>query len=107
MKYGMSLEEIYELTGIDPWFLENLQEIVEMEERLRGGRQPAAVSTTPLLRQAKQFGFSDRQLAVICNTTEMDVRAGSQAPRHRGHVQGGRHLRRRVRGLYALLLFDL
>ena len=35
MKYGMSIEEIYELTAIDPWFLENLKEIVEMEEHLQ------------------------------------------------------------------------
>ena len=47
IKYGVSIEEIYELTGIDPWFLENLLEIVEMEERLRGAGQPGARSTTP------------------------------------------------------------
>ena len=40
MKYGMSIEEIHELTGIDPWFLENLCEIVEMEERLRAIGEP-------------------------------------------------------------------
>ena len=46
MKYGMSLDEIHELTGIDPWFLENLLEIVEMEDRLRG-LGISATSTTP------------------------------------------------------------
>ena len=73
IKYGMSLEEIYELTGIDPWFLENLQEIVEMEDQLRGigGLRHCDDAT---LRRAKQFGFSDRQLATIWNTTEMEVR---------------------------------
>ena len=106
IKYGMSLEEIYELTGIDPWFLENLHEIVEMEDHLRGlgGLRQCDDAT---LRRAKQFGFSDRQLATIWSATEMDVRAGSQAARDRGHVQVGRHLRRRVRGLHALLLLDL
>jgi carbamoyl-phosphate synthase large subunit len=74
IKYGMSLDEIYELTNIDPWFLENLQEIVEMEERLRAAGSLASVDDA-LLRQAKQFGFSDRQLATICYTTEMEVRA--------------------------------
>ncbi len=74
IKYGVSVEEIYELTGIDPWFLENLLEIVEMEDRLRGlGRLTAVDDAT--LRLAKQFGFSDRQLATILHTTEMDVRA--------------------------------
>jgi len=79
MKYGMSLAEIHELTGIDPWFLENLHEIVELEEELR--RQEGLHSASPaLLRQAKQFGFSDRQLATIWSTTEMEVR--QQRKRH-------------------------
>jgi len=74
MKYGMSVEEIHELTGIDPWFLDNLCEIVEMEEQLR--TQGTIRNTSDaLLRQAKQFGFSDRQLANIWNMTELDVRA--------------------------------
>ena len=82
IKYGMTLEEIYELTGIDPWFLENLQEIVEMEEHLRGlgGMRQCDDAT---LRRAKQFGFSDRQLATIWNATEMDVR---QERKRRGIV---------------------
>ncbi len=73
IKYGMPLEEIYELTAIDPWFLENLYEIVEMEDHLRaiGGLRQCDNAT---LRRAKQFGFSDRQLATIWNATEMDIR---------------------------------
>jgi carbamoyl-phosphate synthase large subunit len=74
MKYGMPPEEIYELTHIDPWFLENLRQIVEMEEQLRTVAGLEAVDTATL-RQAKQCGFSDRQLATIWRTTEMDVRA--------------------------------
>ena len=73
MKYGMSVDEINELTGIDPWFLDNLGEIVEMEEELRKIGGLAEVSDGKL-RQAKQFGFSDRQLATIWDATEMDVR---------------------------------
>ena len=73
IKYGMSLEEIHELTGIDPWFLDNLGQIVEMENHLDGlGGIDHCDDAT--LRRAKQYGFSDRQLAVIWNTTEMDVR---------------------------------
>jgi len=74
MKYGLPLAEIFELTHIDPWFLENLRQIVEMEERLRAipGLEAADDAT---LRQAKQCGFSDRQLATIWRMTEMDVRA--------------------------------
>jgi carbamoyl-phosphate synthase large subunit len=73
MKYGMSIDDIYDLTGIDPWFLENLKEILEMEEHLRGIGGLLNVDDATL-RRAKQFGFSDRQLAVIWNTTEIDVR---------------------------------
>ncbi|MEI8373426.1 MAG: carbamoyl-phosphate synthase large subunit [Planctomycetota bacterium] len=74
IKYGVSVEEIYELTGIDPWFLENLLEIVEMEDQLRVMDTLAAVDDATL-RRAKQFGFSDRQLATILHATEMDIRA--------------------------------
>jgi carbamoyl-phosphate synthase large subunit len=74
MKYGMPVEEIYELTGIDHWFLDNLYQIVEMEGLLRCQENMQSVGA-PLLREAKQMGFSDRQLASIWGTTEMDVRA--------------------------------
>jgi len=74
IKYGMSLDEMYELTGIDPWFLENLREIVELENELRWQGSLRKVSDR-LLRQAKQFGFSDRQLATLLSATETDVRA--------------------------------
>jgi len=73
IKYGMSVEEIHEVTGIDPWFLENLLEIVEMEEQLRAVGKLKELPDA-MLRQAKQFGFSDRQLAHLLHATEMDVR---------------------------------
>ena len=73
---GMTIDEIHELTRHRPVVPgATCDEIVEMEEQLRGMRRPATTSTTPLLRRAKQFGFSDRQLATIWSTTEMDVRA--------------------------------
>lgn len=73
IKFGMSIEEIHELTGIDPWFLDNLLQIVEMENHLKGlgGIEHCDDST---LRRAKQYGFSDRQLATIWEMAEMDVR---------------------------------
>jgi carbamoyl-phosphate synthase large subunit len=72
-KSGMSVAEIYELSGIDPWFLDNLLEIVETEERLRNCGGWNAL-TPDLLRTAKRFGFSDRQLAVIFSRTETEIR---------------------------------
>jgi len=73
-KYGMSVDEIYEVTGIDPWFLDNLAQIVELEDALRGVPGFDALDDN-LLRAAKQAGFSDRQLATIFGVPEMDVRA--------------------------------
>ncbi len=72
-KDGMTLEQIYELTGIDPWFLDNLLEIVEEEERLRSIGQLDEITPGQLLT-AKKFGFSDRQLATLLQCSEMDVR---------------------------------
>ncbi|MBI2823378.1 MAG: carbamoyl-phosphate synthase large subunit [Planctomycetia bacterium] len=74
MKSGMSVDDIYQLTGIDPWFLDNLLEIVELEDELRGRGSLDGVDDA-LLRRAKQAGFSDRQLAHIFATSEGDVRA--------------------------------
>ncbi len=63
-------QEIYALTKIDPWFLENIREIVEFEEEIRRfGPDNAAV-----LRKAKQLGFSDRRLAELWGKTESEVR---------------------------------
>jgi carbamoyl-phosphate synthase large subunit len=73
LKSGMTVQDVYSITRIDPWFLEQLQELVEMEERLRQFPSIDQVDAATL-RMAKQFGFSDRQLARIWNTGELDVR---------------------------------
>lgn len=73
MLMGMSVEEIYELTAIDPWFLDKLVEILETEKLLK--RTPLASLTQPQLLAVKQLGFSDRQIAYAAKTTEDDVRA--------------------------------
>jgi len=78
IKSGMTLNDIHSLTGIDPWFLDNLLEIVELEEELRGIGSLEAVST-PLLRRVKQAGFADRQLATIFDCSEGVVRADRKA----------------------------
>jgi carbamoyl-phosphate synthase large subunit len=73
LKVGLSIEDIYARTKIDRWFLHNLQEIVEMEDRLRACPGLAAADSKLLLR-AKQHGFSDRQLAHLWQSTESEVR---------------------------------
>ncbi len=74
---GFSIEEIHALTGIDPWFLANLAELVELEGRLRAvaGLDEA---DDALVLQAKRNGFSDRQLATLWGTTEGEVRRDRQ-----------------------------
>jgi carbamoyl-phosphate synthase large subunit len=74
MKSGMSVAKIHELTGIDPWFLDNLQEIVETEEELRR-KAASGMPDVDLLRKAKRQGFSDAQLARIFGRKESEVRA--------------------------------
>jgi carbamoyl-phosphate synthase large subunit len=72
-KAGMTAAEIHALSHIDPWFLDQLQELCEFEDMLRqvGGLNQADAK---LLRKAKQLGYSDRQLATIWGSTEMEVR---------------------------------
>jgi len=74
LKAGMTVADIYELTAIDPWFLDHLEQIVEMEDQLRSLAKMENVDT-PTLKLAKQYGFADRQLATLLNTTETDVRS--------------------------------
>ncbi len=72
-KSGMSIDEVYELTGIDRWFLDNLHEIVETEERVAAFGKLEELPTD-LLRTAKRQGFADRQLANLLGGSEASVR---------------------------------
>jgi carbamoyl-phosphate synthase large subunit len=74
LKNGMTAEELYEITAIDPWFLDQLVELVEMEDSLREVGSLESCDAE-LLREAKRFGFSDRQLSTIWGTNELDVRS--------------------------------
>ncbi len=58
---GLSIEEIFNLTKIDRWFLHQLRELHEMEQDLK--KRTLATLDATTLRRAKQFGFSDAQLA--------------------------------------------
>jgi carbamoyl-phosphate synthase large subunit len=70
---GMSVEDIYELTAIDPWFLDKLQELLETEKFLK--RSTLKGLSKEQLFDIKRQGFSDRQIAFATKTTEDDVRA--------------------------------
>ena len=68
---GMSTQELQALSSIDPWFLENIREIVEFESEIAA----AGLSDADVLRRAKQMGFADRRIAELCGTPEAEVRA--------------------------------
>lgn len=72
LETGMSVDEIYSLSAIDPWFLNNIKEIVEKEQSLAGIKLDDV--TKEELFEAKQYGFSDKQLAKVFAVTEKDVR---------------------------------
>jgi carbamoyl-phosphate synthase large subunit len=74
---GLSVEQIHDLTGIDPWFLANIEELVELEGRLREVNSLDEVGDA-LLREAKRNGFCDQQLATLWNTTEAEIRRDCQ-----------------------------
>jgi len=73
MKAGMSMDEIFELTNIDRWFLDHLFQIVEEEDRLAAIGSLSDMSYDDMW-QAKRHGFSDRQLAKLLSSTELKVR---------------------------------
>lgn len=73
---GMSIEEIYELTGIDPWFLRQLQGLLETEKFLK--RTPLEKLSVDELFAIKRQGFSDRQIAYATKTSEDAVRSYRQ-----------------------------
>jgi len=73
MQLGLSVEDIYELTGIDPWFLDQMQQLLETEKFLK--RTPLKQLIKERLYDLKRQGFSDRQIAFATKTTEDEVRA--------------------------------
>jgi carbamoyl-phosphate synthase large subunit len=75
---GMTVEQVAELTGIDPWFVHNLLELVELERRLRAAGGLEAAAGAGLLREAKRNGFSDRQLGHLWGLSEAEVRRERQ-----------------------------
>lgn len=73
-KAGMTVEQIHELTNIDPWFLDQIRNLVIVEEEIRKVTSLEQASVE-LVRMAKRHGYSDQQLAFWWDSTETDVRA--------------------------------
>ncbi len=77
---GFSISEVYEATSIDPWFLHQIKDILNMEDKLKTfGLEHSIGAENPelpdMLRKAKEYGFSDRQLAALWKRGEVDIRS--------------------------------
>jgi len=69
---GRSVEDIYSYTRIDPWFLNNIKQLVDFEKQFAGWGFKDLKA--PVLREAKRYGYSDRQLAYLCSCKGGDIR---------------------------------
>jgi carbamoyl-phosphate synthase large subunit len=75
IKRNKSNDEIHSLTRIDPWFLENIRQIVELEEQIKIElKLNHDKFSVDLLKKAKEYGFSDLQIARLLNQTEDTIR---------------------------------
>ena len=70
---GLTEEEVFKLTAIDPWYLRQIKTLIDTEEAWKA--DPASID----LRRAKKLGYSDRQLACISGNTELEIRADRKA----------------------------
>jgi len=69
LRKGATLEQVFEATKIDPWFLDQIQQLSELR-----GRLESEELSEPLLRKAKRLGTSDQQIAAVTGRTEAEVR---------------------------------
>lgn len=72
IKQGMSIDEIHKITHITPWFLEKIAGLVEIESRLT--KSSIEKPDKELLKKAKQYGFSDKQIAIATKSSAAEVR---------------------------------
>ncbi len=79
LKLGLTVDEIYDLSKIDRWFIDNMKQLVDFEEKLKKFRADSPkgrINVPPgLLKTAKEDGYSDHQLAFLLNSDEMAIRA--------------------------------
>jgi carbamoyl-phosphate synthase large subunit len=77
LQCGYSIDKIYELTKITPWFLYKMRNIIETEKKLinhRGFENLEGFFNEDLMKEAKQNGFSDLQIAMLTGSDEMSIR---------------------------------
>jgi carbamoyl-phosphate synthase large subunit len=72
LKKGVSIDRIHRLTRIDRWFLAKIKNIVAVEKKIR--EHSLATLSAALMSEAKRKGFSDKQIAILTGSDELDVR---------------------------------
>jgi len=72
LRMGISVEELYGLTKIDPWFLNQIKDLLTVEDQLAREQHPL---TPARLREAKALGFSDRRLGELLQVADAEIRA--------------------------------
>ena len=102
---GYTVDEISEMTAIDPWFLSQVKTVVDHQMDL-ARTSIDEVSPSQLLC-AKRFGLSDNRLARLWNETETAVRNRRKALGHPRGIQARRHVCRRVRELHPVSLLGV
>ena len=100
---GASVATLYEVTAIDPWFLEQIVGINAMADRVRQAERLAP----SLLRKAKENGFSDAQIAASARKSRGRDPRGPPCAGYPSGVQDRGHVRGGVPGLHALPLLQL
>src|SRR5688572_15225886 len=86
-RVGMSIEEVHEVSNIDPWFLAQIEDLVRMERELKGSTLETVDAER--MRELKRAGFSDRRIATLLGATQTAVR-------ERRHALGVRPVYKRV-----------
>lgn len=74
LQKGMSVEEVSAITRIDPWFISNIDDIVKLENEIKITYYKNKAINKELLREAKEYGFSDSQIAELIESDELFVR---------------------------------
>ncbi len=72
LQNGYSIDEVHRLTKIDPWFLDQLSQVMEFQETLDA--KPLGDYTDDEIRIAKEYGLSDRRLSFLTGASELEVR---------------------------------
>ncbi|XP_057679004.1 CAD protein [Corythoichthys intestinalis] len=74
LRAGYTVDQLYELTKIDRWFLHKMKNIADHERLLEMYNQDESLMPPEVMRKAKQLGFSDKQIALAVQSTELAVR---------------------------------